>query len=92
MTPDEGPDGGKQLVCGVCEELLPGSYSDEREAEEAIEEHEITEHPDLGEDEVVVVHVSNQLVDLEGEEGVVEIAKNAQDRLDSGDVGESLMG
>lgn len=89
MSPDgEHDDTEKRLVCGVCEELLPGTYTDEAAAEQAIDEHERSEHPD--EDDVVVVHVSSDLVELEGPEGVVDIAKGAQERLDSGDVGEGM--
>lgn len=87
MSPN-GTD--KRLVCGVCEKLLDGTYGSEEEAEAAVDEHRQTQHPESEEDEVVVVHVSTELVDMEGEEGVVDIAKGAQKRLDQGEMGEGL--
>lgn len=90
---DDDPDGpgeDKRLVCGVCEELLEGTFAGEAAAEQAVSEHRARVHPDREEDEVVVVHVTTALVDMEGEEGVVDIAKGAQRRLEEGDVGEDL--
>ena len=94
MADSEDPTDGdaKRLVCGVCEALLYGTYGSEETAEDAVDEHRRQVHPDLDQDEVVVVHVTSTLVDLEGEEGVVEIAKGAQQRLDEGEVGEGLGG
>lgn len=89
---DPSDDVDKRLVCGVCEELLPGTYASEEAAEQAVAEHEAEEHPGLDSDEIVVVHVTTMLVDMEGTDGVVDIAKGAQRRLDEGDVGESLLG
>lgn len=87
---DEEPDEEKRLVCGVCEAMLEGTYADQREAEDAADEHEQAEHPER--DRVVVVPVSTKLVAEEGADDMVETAKGAQQRLDSGDVGESLPG
>jgi hypothetical protein len=85
---DEEPDEDKRLVCGVCEEMLTGTYEDQEAAEDAADEHEAAEHPDR--DQVVVVPVSSKLVAQEGVDDMVETAKGAQQRLDSGDVGEGL--
>lgn len=85
---EEEPDEEKRLVCGVCEEMLEGTYPDQREAEDAAEEHEAAEHPEK--ERVVVVPVSTKLVAEEGADDMVETAKGAQARLDSGDVGESM--
>jgi hypothetical protein len=76
----------KVLVCGVCEEVLPGTYGTETEAEQAVDEHKDTEHGDL--EDVVVVHVSQEVVDLEGEDGLVDIAIGAQQRLEDGEAEE----
>jgi hypothetical protein len=75
---EEEPEEAKRLVCGICEEILPGSYAGEREAEDAVEEHEAAEHPDR--DRVVVVPVSEKLVAEEGAEEEVETARAAQQR------------
>lgn len=80
----------KRLVCGVCEELLPGTYVGEQEAKAAADEHERAEHPDR--EQVVVVHVSTALLEEEPAEGMIEAAKGAQRRLDEGDVGGAMMG
>jgi len=61
---EEEPDEAKRLVCGICEEILPGSYAGEREAEDAAEEHEAAKHPHR--DRVVVVPVNEKLVAEEG--------------------------
>lgn len=82
---EEKPDEDKRLVCGVCEEILSGTYDGQEEAERVADEHEEAEHPDR--DRVVVVPVSTKLVAEEGAEDMVETAKNAQARLDEADVG-----
>lgn len=87
---DPSDDVDKRLVCGVCEELLAGTYSGEAEAERAADEHEREEHPDRDGDEIVVVHVTTTLVEMEGPEGVVDVARGAQRRLEEGDVGEGM--
>lgn len=81
----EDPHGEKRIVCGLCEELLPGTYDGQVAAEEAADEHEAAEHPDQA--PVVVVPVSTGLVEEEGVDDVVETANNAQARLDEADVG-----
>lgn len=87
---DEDPDAEKRIVCGVCEELLPGTYDGQVPAEDAADQHDEEVHPDRG--HVVVVPVSTALVQSEGPEEVVELAKGAQQRLDEGEVGEGLLG
>jgi hypothetical protein len=85
MASNEEPDEEKQVVCGVCEELLPGTYDGQAAAEEAADEHERTEHPDR--EPVVVVPVSRALVETEGADEMIETAIGAQQRLDEGNVG-----
>lgn len=89
-APDEEPgaDAEKRLVCGICEELLEATYGSQQAAEDAADEHKRAEHG--GPEEAVVVPVSSMLVEMEGEDGVVEIAVGAQERLDDGEVGEAF--
>lgn len=82
---EEEPGDEKRLVCGVCEEVLPGTHDGQRAAERAAEDHEAAEHPDR--DRVVVVPVSTEILELEGVDEMVETAIGAQQRLDEGAAG-----
>lgn len=97
MSPDDedaqaapGASAGKVVVCGVCERMLDGRWDDQEPAERAADAHERREHADR--EHVVVLPVDRALVEAEGEEGVVEIAAGAQERLDAGEAGEGLLG
>lgn len=90
MSPSEDPHAEKVVVCGLCEQLLEGTYDGEAAAQEAADAHERDEHPDR--EHVVVIPVGKALVEIEGEEGVVDIAKGAQTRLERGRDGEGPLG
>lgn len=87
-SPPAGDD--KRLVCGVCQRLLSGTYGSHAEAEQAADEHQRAEHPDV--QEVVVVPVSTWLVEEEGAESVVDIATGAQQRLEDREDGGAVGG
>jgi len=90
MPADNEPTEERIVVCGLCEEILPGRYDDEEAAQRAADEHAAGEHPDR--DEVVVLPVSPRLADIEGEQGLVDIATGAQARLESGGDGDLPLG
>lgn len=85
-----GSSAGKVVVCGVCERMLEGRWDEQEPAERAADAHEREAHADR--EHVVVLPVDRALLEAEGEEGLVEIAAGAQERLDEGEVGQGLLG
>lgn len=82
-TPDDAdtpPDAEKKvLVCGICEEILPGRFEHEGDADAAADEHVEEEH--LERAPVTVLPAPAQLARAQPDQ-LVHIASQAQADLD----------
>lgn len=84
-TPTEVP----ALVCGLCEECLPGSYDCPAEADQAADDHVGSEHAERK--PVVIVPVSRDVVEDGELASVIELVAQAQARVDRGETAKPLL-